>query len=240
MKKKKQNIIIDCDPGVDDAIALLYALQSENLNVQLIATEAGNNHVKSITENAIHLTELFKSDVPVVQGVENPIKRQASYALKAQGKGGLGGYNFNRKKLKKSPLQESASDAMYNVLKANKEKTTIVSIGPMTNIAVLLNEHPDAKDYIKEIIFESGTKEKIYGKPYKSFNVGFDPEAAEIVFKSEIPLVMVPMELGHIAYLDKDDIKLFKKTNKIGKIFAKMFTKYHDHHVGDMGAAVHD
>lgn len=240
MKKKKQNLIIDCDVGVDDAIAIMYALQSEDLNIQLLSTEAGNNPIESITQNTLHLTELLNKKVPVVEGVKEPIKRQPSYALNAQGKGGLGGYKYNRKKIKTSPLNESSSDAIYKVLKSNKEKTTIVAIGPMTNIAVLLKEHPDAKDYIKEIVFESGTKEKIYGKPYKSFNVGFDPEAAEIVFKSGIPLVMIPMELGHIAYLNKDDIKQFKKTNKIGKIFAKMFKKYHDYHVGHLGAAVHD
>ena len=108
------------------------------------------------------------------------------------------------------------------------------------NLAKLLIKYPDSKKYIKEIIFESGTKEKIYGRPYKSFNVGYDPEAADIVLKSGIKLIMVPMELGHFAYLDHKDIKRFRKTNKIGKIYAKMFKGYKDFHVGKFGAAVHD
>lgn len=238
--KEKINLIIDTDPGVDDAIALLYATQCETLNIQLLATEGGNSPVENITSNALHILELLNKQIPVVVGAKQPLVRNANYAKKAQGKTGLGGYSFNKKKLKTKPLDGEACDIIYNTIKTNKIKTTIISIGPMTNLAKMIQKHPDCKKYIKQIVFESGTKEKIYGKPYKSFNVGFDPEAAEIVLKSGIDLVMVPMELGHFAYLDKIDIKNFKKTNKIGKIYAKMFKGYKDFHVGKMGAAVHD
>ena len=85
-----------------------------------------------------------------------------------------------------------------------------------------------------------GTKEKIIGRPYKEFNIGYDPEAADIVLKSKLPLIMVPMELGHMAYLNFDEIKIIKKMNKTGKLLAKMFSKYNDFHVGKFGAAVHD
>ncbi len=238
--EEKINLIIDTDPGVDDAIALLYATNCEKFNIQLLTTEGGNSPVDNITNNALHLVELLKKNIPVVQGAKNPLKRDAVYAKTAQGKLGLGAYSYNKRKLKSKPIKKEAYDAIYEVLKANKTKTTIVSIGPMTNLARLLEKHPDSKKYIKQIVFESGTKEKIYGKPYKSFNVGYDPEAVEAVFKSGVKLVMVPMELGHFAYLDKDDIKRFKKTNKIGKIYAKMFKGYTDFHVGHLGAAVHD
>jgi len=237
---EKQKIIIDTDPGVDDAIALMYAIKSPELEIQLITSAGGNGPIENITANAIHICELFDVQIPVAQGLPHPLKREAKYAVGAQGKSGLGGYSFNIKKLKTKPEKELACDAIYKRLVENKTKTTIISIGPMTNLAMLLEKYPDSKKYIKEIIFESGTKEKIYGKPYKSFNVGFDPEAAEIVLKSGVKLVMVPMELGHIAYLDKQDIKRFKKANKIGKIYAKMFKKYKDFHVGHLGAAVHD
>ena len=237
---KKINLIIDTDPGVDDAIALLYAIKCEKFNIQLLSSEGGNSPIENITANALHILELLNENIPVVEGSKNPLKREATYAKKAQGKSGLGAYSFNRKKLKTKPIDGEACDVIYETLKANKTKTTIVSIGPMTNLAKMIEKYPDCKKHIKQIIFESGTKEKIYGKPYKSFNVGYDPEAAEIVFKSGIPLVMVPMELGHFAYLDKDDIKRFKNTNQIGKIYTKMFKGYNDFHVGKLGAAVHD
>ena len=237
---KKTNLIIDTDPGVDDAIALLYATKSGKFNIQLLATEGGNSPIENITANAIHLTELLGENIPVVQGSTNPLCRKACFATKAQGKFGLGAYKYNKNHTRNSAVDGEACDVIYKTLKQNKSKTTIVSIGPMTNLAKMIEKYPDCTKYIKQIVFESGTKEKIYGKPYKSFNVGYDPEAAEIVFKSGIKLVMVPMELGHFAYLDKDDIKRFKKTNKIGKIYAKMFKGYNDFHVGSLGAAVHD
>lgn len=240
MEDKKIDIIIDTDPGVDDAIALLYAFKSECFNIKLISSAGGNGPIENITSNAIHITELFNEEIPVVEGSPTPLVRPAKYATNAQGKSGLGDYSYNKKKLKHHPVEGEACDVIYQTLKSSKTKTSIISIGPMTNLAKMIQKYPDCKKYIKQIIFESGTKEKIYGKPYKSFNVGYDPEAAEVVFKSGIKLVMVPMELGHFAYLDHNDIKRFKKANKIGKIYAKMFKGYHDYHVGKLGAAVHD
>ncbi len=240
MEDKKIDIIIDTDPGVDDAIALLYAFKSECFNIKLISSAGGNGPIENITSNAIHITELFNEEIPVVEGSPTPLVRPAKYATNAQGKSGLGDYSYNKKKLKRHPVEGEACDVIYQTLKSSKTKTSIISIGPMTNLAKMIQKYPDCKKYIKQIIFESGTKEKIYGKPYKSFNVGYDPEAAEVVFKSGIKLVMVPMELGHFAYLDHNDIKRFKKANKIGKIYAKMFKGYHDYHVGKLGAAVHD
>ena len=240
MNKEKTNLIIDTDPGVDDAIAIMYAIKSNDFNIQLLSSAGGNGPIENITQNAIHLAEMFHQEIPVAQGSPTPLVRPAHYATKQQGKFGLGNYNYNRKKLKHKPVEKEACDAIYETLTQNPTKTTIVSIGPMTNLAKMIQKHPDCKKHIKQIIFESGTKEKIYGRPYKSFNVGYDPEAAEVVFKSGIKLVMVPMELGHFAYLDHNDIKRFKKTNKIGRVYAKMFKGYNDYHVGKLGAAVHD
>lgn len=237
---EKIKIILDTDPGVDDAIAFMYCVQSGDFDIKLLSTEGGNAPIEIITQNALFLTQLFKTDIPVVQGYGTPLERKPAYAVSAQGKKGLGGFNYNPKKIKRNAIKGEACDVLYQTLKDSNEKLSIVSIGPMTNLAKMLLKYPDSKKYIKQIVFESGTKEKIYGKPYKSFNVGYDPEAASVIFKSGIKLVMIPMELGHFAYLDHDDIKRFKKTNKIGKIYAKMFSKYHDYHVGSLGAAVHD
>ena len=239
--KNKLNLIIDTDPGVDDATAIFYALNCENFKIKLMTAAGGNSPIENITSNVIHLLEIFdNANIPVAMGARTPLVRPALYPTKAQGKSGFASYTYNRKKLKHQPLEGEACDVIYDYLKKDKEKTTIAVIGPMTNIAKLLKNHPDCKQYIEQIVFIGGTKEKIYGRPYKEFNIGYDPEAADIVLKSGLKLVMVPMELGHIAYLDKTDIKRFKKANKVGKIMAKMFDKYRDYHVGKLGAAVHD
>ena len=240
MENKKINIIIDTDPGVDDAAALLYAFGSDRFNIELLSAAGGNSPIENITANTIHITELFKREIPVVRGAVKPLEREAKYATKVQGKYGFGSYKYNRKKLKHKAVEGEACDVIYETMKKNKGKTTLALIGPMTNIAKMMQLHPDCVKYIEKIVFLGGTKEKIYGRPYKEFNVGYDPEAADIVIKSGVKLVMVPMELGHIAYLTKPEIKRFKKTNKLGKVFAKMFERYRDFHVGKLGAAVHD
>ena len=240
MEDKKIKIIIDTDPGVDDAAALLYAFGSDKFDIELISAAGGNSPMENITSNAIHITELFHREIPVVRGATKPLEREAKYATKAQGKFGFGSYKYNRKKLKHTPIDGEACDVIYKTIKKSKEKTTIAIMGPMTNIAKMIQLHPDCLKHIEQIVFLGGTKEKIYGRPYKEFNIGYDPEAADIVLKSGAKIVMVPMELGHIAYLNKQEIKRFKKANKIGKTFAKMFEKYRDYHVGKLGAAVHD
>lgn len=237
---KKQKIIIDADPGVDDAIALLYATGCNDFDIKLVSTIYGNNRVENVAQNALHILELLKKPIKVSKGLSHPLKREANFAVGVHGKQGLGNHTYNPKKILSHVTDKESPEEIYDILKSSDEKISIVSIGPMTNLAKLLTDHPDCKAKIQQIIFESGTKEKIFGKPYKSFNVGADPEAAEIVFRSGVKLVMVPMELGHFAYLDKEDIKRFKNTGKIGKIYAKMFAGYHDFHVGNLGAAVHD
>ena len=238
--EQKIDCIVVTDPGVDDATAIMYALFFKEINIKLFCIAGGNGPIINATNNCLFLMDLFKQNIPVSVGPDHPLKRPPTYALNVQGKGGLGGYKVNPKKIKSKIIETPACDAMFGMLKESKKKLPIVAIGPMTPIAEMLEKYPDSKKYVKEIIFMGGTKEKIYGKPYREFNIAFDPESVEIVLKSKIPLVMVPMELGHFAYLDKNDIKIFKKTNKIGKIFAKMFTKYKDFHVGHLGAAVHD
>jgi len=239
--EEKINLIIDTDPGVDDATAIFYALNCDNFKVHLMTAAGGNSPTENITANTLHLLEIFdNADIPVSMGARTPLVRPALYPTKAQGKYGFASYKYDRNKLKHSPVEGEACDVIYEYLQKIDRKTTIAVIGPMTNIAKLIKNHPDCKKYIEQIVFIGGTKEKIYGKPYKEFNIGYDPEAADIVLRSGIKLVMVPMELGHIAYLDKQEIKRFKKANKVGKIMAKMFDKYRDFHVGKLGAAVHD
>lgn len=231
-------IIIDTDPGVDDAMAIMNALYSTKVRTLLITCVAGNNPITTIGNNALHIVELCHRKTPVALGATVPLYKKAKYATFAHGKQGLGAYTYKGPYTK--PLKEDAVDAMYRTLKENKEKyTTILSIGPMTNIATLIKKYPDCVEYIKEIVFMGGSKED-ETVPYAEFNINFDPDAARIVIDSGIPLVMVPMELGHFAYFDHDDIALIKNTNKSGKKLAKMFEGYHDNHVGIHGAAVHD
>ena len=237
---KDYYVIIDCDPGIDDAMAIMNAVNSENIEVKLISTVSGNLTIEETMKNALKLVEIFDVDIPVAEGASAPIKRQSVYASMAQGTKGMGGYTFPKPKRK--PFILKSPDAIHYFLSENPAKnTTLMCIGPMTNIANLLKKYPDAKDMISRIVFMAGSKdENGMTEPYREFNVAYDPEAAQIVFDSNIPLVMVPMELGHIAYFTPEEQGKIKRANAVGEIFYKMFTKYKDFHVGELGAAVHD
>lgn len=240
MDFKKKDIIIVTDPGVDDAIAIMYGLFCDELNIKLLAIAGGNGPIENATANACYLMDLFKENIPIAVGPNEPLKRDPAYAFNAQGKDGLGGLKINKKMIKTQPIKDSAADAMFDVLRKSPEKMTIVALGPMMCLADMFKKHPSSKKYIEQIVVMGGTKEKIVGKPYREFNVAFDPESTDIVLRSGVPIVLVPMELGHMAYLDKEEIARFKNTNKIGALYAKMFSKYNDFHVGKLGAAVHD
>lgn len=233
---KQHPLIIDCDPGIDDAIALFLAVNYPKFRIDLITTVFGNIPTSKTTKNALHLLEIFEKSVPVVKGQSAPLSGKYT-ETDAHSKNGFGNYSYE--KINTFPLAIPAHEAMFKVLKTNK-KTTIVCLGPLTNIAKLLMTHEEAGKYIHEIVFMGGQKDDVSKTiPYREFNIACDPASASIVLNSGIPLKMVPMDLGHMAYFTIEECKKIAKTNKIGRMFGRMFEGYRDFHV-ESGAAVHD
>jgi len=237
-----QPIIIDTDPGIDDALALFFALNSPELNALLITTCSGNNTLDCTTNNTLHLLDLFKKNIPVSRGADRPLKWKPVYAIDVQGVHGFGSYVYDAKKIKHKPIGAPAADAIYQTLTKNlPAKTTLLCIAPLTNIAHLLQKYPKAKDMIDKIVFMGGLKDNIHGRPYKEFNINYDPAAADVVFKSGIDLVMLPRELGRFTFFDKTDIANIKQCGKIGAVFAEMFDDtYFSAQDDNLGATTQD
>lgn len=235
---KNNPVIISCDPGVDDVMALLVALNAPKLDVRLIVSSYGNCELSKTTKNTLHLVELFEKSTPVAKGSDKPLKREA-FKVDAHGGQGLGSYSYD--KLKTFPLAGEGYKTMYNVLMANvPTKTTILCFGPLTDVAKLLVYYPDAYRHIKEIVFMGGQKDDITKQaPYREVNIALDPEAADLVLSSGVPLLMVPMDLGHMMFFTERQMGEIAKINNLGKKFAEMFDGYHDNHVKD-AAATHD
>ena len=233
-------IIFDTDPGVDDAMAFFNIVANERFDLLLVTIACGNVEANVVTRNTLKLAEMFAPDVPVSKGARKPLKIQPTYATAVHCGTGIGGWEFMDPT--KKPIRDNAHTAMHKCLVKNKDRgVTIVCAGPMTNLAKLLMEHPEDKKYIKQVVFMGGSKdENSKVVPYREFNVAFDPDAVEIVINSGIPLVMIPMELGHFAYFSPEDAERMRNMNRVGEVFAKMFESYDDHHVGSLGAAVHD
>lgn len=243
MKKEKIiekiPIIINCDPGIDDAVALIMALKSEMLDIKLITIDLGNISTELAAQNTLNVLELVGApDIPVAVGEGKCLVKERP-RVAVHGKTGLGSYVFpkNSRKLVKG----DAVDVMYKTIMENENKTTIVCLSPPTNIAKMLLKYEDVKDKIERMVFMVGSTEQLKrgAVPYAEFNVAGDPEACEVILKSKIKLDIVPMEMGHTAYLDWQDVFKTKNMNFVGSVLEFIYRDYRDTHVKN-GIATHD
>ncbi len=199
----KRQIIIDCDPGQDDAIALLLALgRPDQFSVLGITTVAGNVPVAKTARNARIVCDWAgRSDVPVHAGCEGPLLGQAVYAEHIHGIEGLDGPALHAPR---TPVQpEHAVDFLVKTLRTHPARPTICALGPLTNIAMALRMAPDAVHRIQEVIWMGGAhSEGGNVTPAAEFNAFADPEAAEIVLQSGVTLTVVPLDVTHQVLAD--------------------------------------
>ena len=234
----KRSVILDVDTGIDDAVAIALATYSNKLNVKLITTICGNLSVNEVTKNTLNLLQAInKTKIPVAAGANKPLEREKDNSIQAHGKKGLGKFKFPPCTLK--PVKTDAVEKMYEVITKSKENTVIIALGPLTNVARLLLEHPDAMDKIDYILISGGLLHDSKNNPYLGFNVMQDPESAKYVLKSGEKIIICPSNHGHTAFLDLDDIERIKETNKTGEMLEYIFRSYKDRHV-KVGAATHD
>ena len=225
----KRNIWIDCDPGIDDAIALAAAAASrDTLNIHGISTVAGNQTIERVTNNALALSSFLNMDVPVVRGAEGPLTRAKEDAGHVHGETGLG-----NTVLPKTPKQAEPGNS-FQVIRDHimnlpaDEKMTLVPVGPLTNIALLLKVFPEVLDRIEEIVLMGGGT---FGNrtPTAEFNIWGDPEAAKIVFDSGLPIVMCGLDVTHKSGLDRRQVEaLFNSEGEVQKTFGEMLKFYFD------------
>ncbi|EAT3723638.1 pyrimidine-specific ribonucleoside hydrolase RihA [Salmonella enterica] len=221
-------IIIDCDPGHDDAIALVLALASPELEVKAITSSAGNQTPEKTLRNVLRMLTLLKRpDIPVAGGAVKPLMRELIIADNVHGESG------------------TAVELMAKTLRESAQPVTIVSTGPQTNVALLLNSHPELHTKIARIVIMGGAMALGNWTPAAEFNIYVDPEAAEIVFQSGIPVVMAGLDVTHKAQIHAADIERFRAIgNPISTIVAELldfFMEYHkDEKWGFVGAPLHD
>ena len=243
MKKQKEfkkiPAIINCDPGIDDAVAIMMAIKSEKIDVKLITTDLGNIDCDKSAQNALNVLELIGApNIPVAIGEGKCFEKERP-RVSVHGKTGLGSYVFPKNSRKAE--KEDAVELMYKTIMESDEKMTIICLSPPTNIAKLLTKYADVKDKIERMVFMVGSIEQLKrGQlPYREFNVSGDPEAAEVILKSKIKLDIVPMEMGHTAYLTCQDVFKTKNMNHVGEVLEEIFHEYRDFHVKN-GIATHD
>lgn len=222
---KKRPIIIDTDPGIDDAVAIAIALFSEELDVKLITTVAGNVSLDKVTYNTLRLLKFFQKEVPVAKGAAEPLILPLMDASNVHGKSGMEGFDFEEPD-DHLLLEENAMDAMRRVIMESDEPITLVPIAPLTNIALLLKVYPEVKANIREIVMMGGSASRGNKGVMSEFNVATDPEAARIVFNSGLPLVMAGLDVGWKALVLPEDSAKLPQLGEVGRMAYCLFQKY--------------
>ncbi|WP_421197340.1 pyrimidine-specific ribonucleoside hydrolase RihA [Aeromonas enteropelogenes] len=237
-------VILDCDPGHDDAIALILALASTELKVLAVTTSAGNQTPDKTLNNALRiLTLLGRHDIPVAAGAPKPLARELIIADNVHGESGLDGPKLPDPAF--APQAMTALELMARCLRESPEPVTLVPTGPLTNIALLLAAHPELKPKIARIVLMGGAAGPGNWTPAAEFNIYVDPEAADMVFNSGIPITMCGLDVTHEAQVMDEDIERVRAiANPVAQCVAGLldfFMIYHrDPKWGFAGAPLHD
>ena len=226
----RRKILLDCDPGIDDAIALcLAAAHTEAFCFLGITTVAGNQTIEKVTDNALRLSEFLKLDVPVAQGARTPVIREPLTASGIHGKNGLGDVPFP--KAKAEPSKENAVLFMRNKIMelAPQEKVTLIATGPLTNVGLLLKACPEVRERIQEIIIMGGACTGGNVTSNAEFNIYEDPEGAAMVFLSGLPIVMCGLDVTSKCGLNREAMAfLLERDGKVSEKVGKMLRFYLD------------
>jgi inosine-uridine nucleoside N-ribohydrolase len=228
-------ILLDCDPGHDDAIALLLALGSPEVELLGVTTVAGNQTIEKTTANALRVLELVgREDVPVAAGADRPLERELRVAAHVHGETGLDGPALPPPATK--PLAQPAVDFLAERLEPG---VVLVPTGPLTNVAQLLERgiRPE------RIVLMGGAIGEGNITQHAEFNIWVDPEAAARVFASGVDLTMIGLDVTHKALLTPGDARRLAETGRVGAFVADLFAFYHRFHAekyGWPGSPIHD
>ncbi|HXK04261.1 MAG TPA: nucleoside hydrolase, partial [Verrucomicrobiae bacterium] len=193
-----RRIIIDTDPGTDDALAIFLALKSPELKVEALTPVAGNVPLDLTLPNALRLLEIAgRTDIPVAAGADKPLLRRLVTASYAHGENGLGGVVFPDPKIK--PVSESAPELIRRVVRSAPSTINLIALGPLTNLALAFRADPELPKLIPNLTLMGGSLSGGNVSPSAEFNIYVDPEAASIVFRSGVPITMVGLDVTRKA-----------------------------------------
>jgi pyrimidine-specific ribonucleoside hydrolase len=234
-------IILDCDPGHDDAIALLLAIASPEVELIGVTTVAGNQTVDKTTNNALRILELAgRSDIPVYRGVNRPFIRPQDVAAHVHGESGLDGPDLPQPSGREQELH--AVDYLAQEIRARDGKVTLVPTGPLTNIGLLFALHPDVRP--ERLVIMGGAIGEGNRTPAAEFNIWADPEAAQRVFLEGLDTTMVGLDVTHRALITDAHTERMRGAGRVGKVVAELmdfYARFHKSRYPDLeGSPMHD
>jgi len=236
------DVLIDCDPGHDDAIALFLALAAEDLTVRGVTTVAGNQTVEKTTDNALETLALAdREDVPVARGMDRPMVRDLVLGDFVHGESGLDGPDLPAPEA--DPVEGRAVEFIVETARAH-DGLTLVPTGPLTNVGVALRKYPELEGLLDEVVLMGGAVEGGNITPAAEFNIYVDPEAATHVFEADVPVTMVGLEVTRAARMPQSE---FGTVRDLGSDVAEatadlldFFLEYHEDQFGWDGVPIHD
>jgi pyrimidine-specific ribonucleoside hydrolase len=188
------DLLLDVDTGVDDALALLFALRHPSLRVRAITCVSGNAPLEQVLTNTLAvLDHVGAPDLPVAAGAHRPLIAPARHARHVHGVDGMGGLNLPRST--RRPQTQHAVQLLRDTINHSPEPITIVALGPLTNIALLLSTYPETLENVERIVVMGGSASAGNASPVAEFNVWHDPEAAAIVVNSDVPITMYGLDV---------------------------------------------
>ena len=234
-------VLLDCDPGHDDAIAMLLALASDEVDLTAITTVAGNQTLDKTTYNALRTLALAdRTDVPVAAGMDRPLVRDQVIADYVHGESGLDGADLPEPETE--PIDDHAVDVI--VREARAGDLTLVPVGPLSNVAMALRRAPDITDTLDRIVLMGGAVGDGNITPSAEFNIFVDPEAANVVFGSDVPVTMVGLDVTRQARIGPDGTS---KIRGMGSDVAvavadllEFFVRFHREEYGWESVPIHD
>ena len=231
--------LLDVDPGIDDALAILLALSSPELSLEGITVVAGNVEVDIGLRNARQVLELAgRSEVPVARGAEAPLVGRLVTSRHVHGENGLG--NVELPAPSGVAYAHTATELIVSKIREHAGRITLVPMGPLTNIATVLKQYSELASDIKEIVLMGGSLSGGNITPAAEFNVYNDPEAAEIVFHSGVPIVMVGLDVTRKTILGPDRLRSVRKTASPISQFVGNLAEFHLDDRGAHGIMMHD
>lgn len=242
MSEKRRLVILDGDPGHDDAIALVLAAAfKDELEIKALTAVGGNQTLAKTALNYQKIASLLKlKDVPVAKGMDKPLIADLVIAPNYHGESGLDGPKLP------DPISElsdlSAVELMAKVLKEADDKVTIVATGPQTNVASLLLAHPELKEKIECISIMGGGLDHGNWGAAAEFNILVDPEAMDIELRSGVPVVMSGLDVTEKAYVKPEEWESFRNDNEVARVVAEWCDFFYIHlkELGWPGALMHD
>jgi inosine-uridine nucleoside N-ribohydrolase len=233
-------IILDCDPGHDDAIAILLAVASPEVDLRAVTTVSGNQTLDKTTNNALRVLELAgRTDIPVYAGADAPFVRRRDVAAHVHGESGLDGPDLPQPS--QSAQAEHAVEFLAGAYRA-AEKPVLVATGPLTNVGLLFATHGDARP--DRIVLMGGSIGEGNRTPAAEFNIWADPEAAQRVFAEGLDTTMVGLDVTHRALIKDEHTERMRSAGRVGKVVAELmdfYARFHKRRYTDLeGSPMHD